>query len=101
MSDLSVKAVAPQKKNYAAKGAAIALGAEVACRGLGAAIAIKNVGKDQFCAAFKDTVNSMGKGKYAAILVGGLAVTAAVGAGIGKLVEHCKAKKAEKAEQAQ
>ena len=86
------------KPNYVAKGAAIALGADIVSRALGVGIGIKTFGKDIFVSNAKNLVEVMGKGKVAALVASGTALRVAIGAGIGKLVENAKAKKAEKAE---
>ena len=80
------------KKNYVAKGAAIALGTDLAIRTISSGYAIKKLGKDTFINSTKATINTIGKGKYAALVAAGLAVTAAIGAGIGKLIENHKSK---------
>ena len=86
------------KPNYVARGAAIGLGVDVATRALAAGVGIKTLGKDAYVSTLKTCINAQGKGKFAAIVAATLALSTAIGAGIGKLVENAKAKKAEKAE---
>lgn len=95
MSDLSIQPTNVQQKKKMSpvkKGALIGAGAEVASRALLAGLAIKSIGKDQFV----NCIKTAGVGKYAGRVALGIGITSAIGAGIGKIVEICKNKKAQK-----
>ena len=83
----------PKKTNYVAKGAAIALGADLATRGVALGVGLKMVGKEGLKESFKSLLSEVGKGKTAALAAASLALSVGIGAGIGKLVENAKAKK--------
>ena len=96
MSDMSIQPanVSQPKKNYVKKGALIGIGVQAGYTAIKTGVGIKALGKDTYVSV----INSMGKGKYAALLAGSIALSGLIGAGIGKIVEVCKNKKAQKAE---
>ena len=99
MSDLTIQptGVQQQKKmSPVKKGALIGFGADLAARGIAVGLGIKAAGKDAFVHSLKDGVNTLGKGKTAAIIATSLALSTAIGAGIGKIVENFQNKKAQK-----
>ena len=90
--------VPSRKVDYAKKGAKIALGVDLATRAVAVGAGIKLLGKEEYFSALKGIVSKFGKGKTAALVAGSLALTALIGAGIGKIVEKVKAKNEAKAE---
>ena len=91
MSDLTVQQVNEPKKNYAKKGAIIAMGSYAAMGAASLGLAVKAVGKD----TFERSVEAIGCSKkgYAAAFALCVGVCGLLGAGIGKIVEACKTKK--------
>lgn len=97
MSDLSIQPAnvqQPKKMSPVKKGALIAGGIASGLQAFGVGMAIKLDGKDEFVKAISKHYG--GKGKYAAACALGIGVYALAGAGIGKIVENCKNKKAQK-----
>ena len=95
MSDLTIQPTNVQqnkKMSPVKKGALIAGGLKVATETIGTGILLKKWGKDTFVKEAKSMCGSMGK--YASLIALGLALWTAVGAGIGKIVEVSKNKKA-------
>lgn len=95
MSDLSIQPTGvqqPKKMSPVKKGALIGAGVEVASRALLTGSVIKTFGKDQFV----ESIKTVGVGKYAGFIALGIGIASAIGAGIGKIVEICKNKKAQK-----
>ena len=94
MTDTSVQAPNIQqtkKMSPVTKGALIGAGINVATKAFATGMAIKTIGKDEFVKAVKKT----GVGKYAGGIALGIGIVSAIGAGIGKIVEICKNKKAQ------
>lgn len=97
MSDLPIQPTNVQqnkKMSPVKKGALIAGGIASGLQAFGLSMAIKLNGKDEFVKAISEDFG--GKGKCVATYALGIAVYAALGAGIGKIVEICKNKKAQK-----
>ena len=97
MSDLSIQPTGvqqPKKMSPVKKGALIAGGIASGLQAFSVGMAIKLGGRDEFVKTISKYYG--GKGKYAAACAVGIAVYAAIGAGIGKIVEICKNKKAQK-----
>lgn len=95
MSDLTIQPTNVQqnkKMSPVKKGALIGAGVEVASRALLAGLVIKGIGKDQFVKSIK----TVGVGKHAGCIALGIGIASAIGAGIGKIVEVSKNKKAQK-----
>ncbi len=82
-----------KKTNYTAKGAKIGFGMDIASKVLGVGALVGLFGKKAVAESFKGLVEGLGKSKVAMMLAGGIAVSTAIGAGIGKLVGNHKAKK--------
>ena len=82
-----------RRADYARKGARIALGVDLATRAAAGVAGVAMLGKDGFATALKTFVQKVGRGKTAALVAGSLALSALIGAGIGKIVEKVRAPK--------